>query len=85
MYVSDPSALANWMREARQNSGLTQKQASELSGLRQATISKIENEPASCTIETLLRLARVYQLELHLLPKLAKGENYKHEISKLEW
>ena len=85
MFVSDPSALANWMREARQNIGLTQKQASELSGLRQATISKIESDPASCTIETLLRLARAYQLELHLLPKLAKGENYEHEISKLEW
>ena len=85
MYVSDPSSLANWMREARQNSGLTQKQASELSGLRQATISKIENAPASCTIETLLRLARVYQLELHLLPMLAKGENYKHKVSRLDW
>ncbi|NVP03163.1 helix-turn-helix transcriptional regulator [Photobacterium damselae subsp. damselae] len=85
MYESDPLALANWMREARQNRGLTQKQASELSGLRQATISKIENAPASCSIETLLRLASVYQLELHLLPKLAKGENYEYEISKLEW
>ncbi|MCS0382814.1 helix-turn-helix transcriptional regulator [Vibrio diabolicus] len=38
------------MREARQNTGLTQKQASELSGLRQATISKIENDPASCIL-----------------------------------
>ncbi|MCA3989853.1 helix-turn-helix domain-containing protein [Vibrio vulnificus] len=85
MYVSEPSALANWMRESRQNSGLTQKQVSELSGLRQATISKIENDPESCSIETLLRLARVYQLELHLLPMLAKGESYKHEISKLDW
>ena len=85
MYVSDPLALANWMREARQNSGLTQKQASELSGLRQATISKIENDPASCTIETLLRLARVYQLELHLLPMLVKGQNYKYQVSELEW
>ena len=85
MYVSDPSSLANWMREARQNSGLTQKQASELSGLRQATISKIENGPASCSIETLLRLARVYELEFHLLPMLAKGQNYKYEVSELEW
>ncbi|WP_045412642.1 helix-turn-helix domain-containing protein [Vibrio owensii] len=85
MYVNYPSALANWIREARQNIGLTQKQVSELSGLRQATISKIENDPASCTIETLLRLARVYQLELHLLPVLAMGEAYKHEISKQEW
>ncbi|MGL0930694.1 helix-turn-helix domain-containing protein [Vibrio vulnificus] len=66
-------------------SGLLRRMHSELSGLRQATISKIENDPASCTIETLLRLARVYQLELHLLPMLAKGENYKHEISKLDW
>lgn len=85
MLANYPRALANCMREARETLGLTQKQASELSGLRQATISKIENNPTSCSINSVLLLAQAYRLELHLLPMLKMEEYYEHDVVKSEW
>ncbi|MGQ5486987.1 helix-turn-helix transcriptional regulator [Photobacterium damselae subsp. piscicida] len=85
MLANYPRALANCMREARETLGLTQKQASELSGLRQATISKIENNPANCSINSVLLLAKAYRLELHLLPMLNMEEYYNHDVVKSEW
>ncbi|NOJ20893.1 helix-turn-helix domain-containing protein [Vibrio jasicida] len=85
MLTNYPKALANCMREARETLGLTQKQASELSGLRQATISKIENNPTNCSINSVLLLARAYKLELHLLPMLKMEEYYHHDVVKSEW
>lgn len=85
MLANYPRALANCMREARETLGLTQKQASELSGLRQATISKIENNPTNCSINSVLLLAQAYRLELHLLPMLNMEEYYEHHIVKGNW
>ncbi|HIF9173764.1 TPA: helix-turn-helix domain-containing protein [Photobacterium damselae] len=85
MLANYPRALANYMREARETLSLTQKQASELSGLRQATISKIENNPANCSLNSVLFLAQAYKLELHLLPMLKMEEYCNHDVVKSEW
>lgn len=43
--------------DARQNSGLTQKELSERTGIAQSDISKLENGNANPSIRTLQRLA----------------------------
>ena len=45
------------MMDARKEMGLTQKQLSELTGIAQADISKIENGNANPSLKTLQRLA----------------------------
>ena len=44
--------------QARINSGLTQKELSERSGIRQSNISRIENGTAVPTLQTLFALAK---------------------------
>ncbi len=50
-------AIIQAMIDARKESGLTQKQLSEKSGIAQSDISKIENGNANPSIRTLQRLA----------------------------
>ena len=50
-------AIIQAMIDARRNSGLTQKQLSERTGIAQADISKLENGNANPSIKTLQRLA----------------------------
>ena len=67
--LEDPEFKAEWdalqperaiiqaMIDARKNSGLTQKQLSERTGIAQADISKLENGNANPSLRTLQRLA----------------------------
>lgn len=67
--LKDPKFKAEWdalepeftiiqaMIDARKNSGLTQKQLSERTGIAQADISKLENGNANPSLRTLQRLA----------------------------
>ena len=50
-------AVIQAMIDARRNSGLTQKQLSELTGIAQSDISKLENGSSNPSIRTLQRLA----------------------------
>lgn len=50
-------AIINAIVDARKEMGLTQKQLSELTGITQADISKLENGNANPSIKTLQRLA----------------------------
>ncbi len=50
-------AVIQAMIEARRNSGLTQKELSERTGIAQGDISKLENGNANPSIRTLQRLA----------------------------
>ena len=45
------------MIDARKNSGMTQKELSEKTGINQADISKLENGTANPSLRTLQRLA----------------------------
>ncbi|WP_342608876.1 helix-turn-helix domain-containing protein [Vibrio tritonius] len=65
MLVNTPTAIGNALREARKKNGLKQ---SDL-GLRQATVSSFESNPEKSTIETLLKLLSVNELEMHIVPK----------------
>ena len=52
--------------DARKEMGLTQKQLSELTGITQADISKIENGNANPSLKTLQRLASAMDKKLKI-------------------
>ena len=54
------------MIDARKNSGLTQKQLSERTGIAQADISKLERGNANPSLRTLRRLAAGLGMRLRL-------------------
>ena len=53
-------AIINAIIDARKEMGLTQKQLSELTGITQADISKLENGNANPSLKTLQRLTRSF-------------------------
>ena len=62
--------IINVMIKARKEQGLTQKQLSELTGISQADISRIENGTRNPSLEMIKRLAAGMgmQLKLEFLP-----------------
>jgi predicted transcriptional regulator len=59
-------AIIHAIIEARNNSGLTQKQLAERTGIAQGDISKIENGNANPSLRTLKRLAKAMDMKLKL-------------------
>ena len=59
-------AIIQAMIDARKNSGLTQKQLSERTGIAQGDISKIEQGEANPSLKTLKRLASGMDMKLRL-------------------
>jgi transcriptional regulator with XRE-family HTH domain len=59
-------AIVRAMIEARKNSGLTQKQLSEKTGIDQSDISRIESGDGNPTLATLKRLAAGMGMTLKL-------------------
>ena len=59
-------AIIHAMIDARKNSGLTQKQLAERTGMAQGDISKIENGNANPSLRTLKRLAEAMDMKLKL-------------------
>lgn len=59
-------AIVMAMMEARKNSGLTQKQLSEKTGIDQGDISRIESGDGNPTLGTLKRLAAGMDMKLTL-------------------
>jgi HTH-type transcriptional regulator/antitoxin HipB len=65
----DSKQIGNIIRRARKKQGLNQTQLSEKTGLRQATISQVENGRPSARIDTLLALFAALDLELRVAPR----------------
>lgn len=63
-------AIVQAMIDARKQTGMTQKQLSELTGIAQGDISKIENGSANPSLRTLQRLAAGLgmRLKIEFLP-----------------
>ena len=61
--------IANALREARQEKGLSQRALSSITGLPQSHLSKIERGETNLTTKSLIELARALDLELVLVPK----------------
>jgi transcriptional regulator with XRE-family HTH domain len=57
-------AIIQAMIDARKNTGLTQKELSERTGIAQGDISKLENGSANPSLKTLQRLATAMDMRL---------------------
>ena len=68
----NPKQIGNLIRRARKQHGLSQTQLGEKTGLRQATISLIETGNPAATLETILTVLSVLDLELRIAPR-SKG------------
>lgn len=58
----------------RKQCGWSQSELADRAGIDQARLSRLENNKETATVENLLRLTRVFDVDLHLL---ATGENLK--------
>jgi predicted transcriptional regulator len=56
--ISLEKSLINALVEARENSGLTQKQLSELCGIKQPVIARLESAVHSPQINSMIRILR---------------------------
>lgn len=68
----NPKQIGNLIRRARKQRGLSQTQLGEKTGLRQATISLIETGNPAATMETILTVLSVLDLEFRIAPR-SKG------------
>lgn len=68
----DSKQIGNTIRRVRKQLGMNQKTLGEKSGLRQETISLIENGNPSTKIETLLAVLAALNLEFQIAPR-SKG------------
>ncbi|ADD69406.1 transcriptional regulator, XRE family [Denitrovibrio acetiphilus DSM 12809] len=67
--VSSPSILGQAIKAARLEAKLTQSQLAEKTGLRQGTISDIENGTQRAKLDTLFIILSALNLDMHLQPK----------------
>lgn len=68
----DPKQIGSLIRRARKRRALSQKEIGDKAGLRQATVSLIENGNPSVKIETLLAVLSALDLEFQIAPR-SKG------------
>ena len=69
----DPKQIGNLIRRARKSHALSQKALGEKAGLRQETISLIENGNPSAKIQTLLIVLAALDLEFQIAPRSKSG------------
>jgi transcriptional regulator with XRE-family HTH domain len=61
--------IAGTFKQARERKGLSQRELSALSGVRQYQISKFENGAVDLRLSSLIELTRALDLELTLVPR----------------
>lgn len=66
---SENNSLTSQLREAREASGLSQRDLTAMSGIQQAQLSKIENGSVDPRLTSLLNISRSLGLELVLVPR----------------
>jgi HTH-type transcriptional regulator / antitoxin HipB len=76
----DPKQIGNVIRRARKKQALSQKALGARAGLRQETISLIENGNPSAKIETLLNVLAVLNLEFHIAPRSRAGQDAESDF-----
>jgi HTH-type transcriptional regulator/antitoxin HipB len=69
----DPKQLGNVIRRTRKRLGLNQAALGARTGLRQETISLIENGNPSSKLQTILSVLQALDLEFQVAPR-TKGE-----------
>ena len=56
------------LNKARKEKGLTQKELSEMTGVRQSAISRLENGNTPNQIDTLIRLFAAMKMKMQVVP-----------------
>ena len=56
------------LSKARKEKGLTQKQLSEITGVRQSSISRLESGETPTQIDTLIRLFAAMNMKMQIVP-----------------
>ncbi len=80
--VDSAKILAGIIKERRREKALSQLEVGRLVGVRQATISKLENNPDSTKIETLFRVMSALGVVFYVVDKIVPGKNREW---KEEW
>lgn len=68
MLLNNDKSLSVFLRDRRLDLGMSQSELSKKSGIKQATISNIENDPSKMTLATFRKLCRELNLEISLTP-----------------
>ncbi len=68
-----PEQLGNSIRRARKKRGMSQSELGKKAGLRQETISLIENGNPAAKLETILAVLSALNLELQIHPRPNKA------------
>ncbi|HCE4591600.1 TPA: helix-turn-helix domain-containing protein [Vibrio parahaemolyticus] len=74
MLITSPKQLGIYLRDVRRNQSRNQTKVGDMVGLKQTTVSKLERDPASSSIESLMRLLSSLDLELHIQDKAVSCE-----------
>ncbi len=69
MLIHSPRELGILIKNQRKKLGLTQKEIGNLVGLKQKTISAIENNPEHTKLNTLFKVLSALETEVHLFSK----------------
>ncbi|VAW67896.1 hypothetical protein MNBD_GAMMA10-166 [hydrothermal vent metagenome] len=67
--ITSPSSLGNVLQHYRKSLDLTQNNVSQQHGIRQASISGLENGSPGMRIDTLFRLMTALGLEMQLVAR----------------
>jgi HTH-type transcriptional regulator/antitoxin HipB len=73
-----PKQIGNLIRRARKQRAFSQKELGRKAGLRQETISLVENGNPAAKIETLLSILSALDLEFQVAPR-SKGWDAENE------
>ncbi|WMN76833.1 XRE family transcriptional regulator [Vibrio parahaemolyticus] len=77
MLITSPKQLGIYLRDVRRNQRRNQTKVGDIVGLKQTTVSKLERDPATSSIESLMRLLSSLDLELHIQDKAISREQTK--------
>lgn len=77
MLITSPRQLGIYLRDVRRTQKRNQTLVGDIVGLKQTTVSKLERDPASSSIESLMRLLSSLNLELHIEEKSISREQGK--------
>lgn len=84
MKITRPEQLSTYIREQRKKAGMTQKEVSELVGIRIATISDFENKPESSKLETFFKILAALNLQLEVISRNASSDGH-HDDNTKRW
>ncbi|WP_049537669.1 transcriptional regulator [Vibrio harveyi] len=77
MLITSPKQLGIYLRDVRRNQRRNQAKVGDIVGLKQTKVSKLERDPASSSIESLMCLLSSLDLELHIQEKAVSREQAK--------